>query len=249
MTDDKRIRLAKLLAQRGIASRRKAEEIIAAGRVRVNGAVAPLVTLVDPATDAIELDGKPLPGEPPKSYFLLYKPKGYITTRSDPQGRPSVIDLVKHLPVRVETVGRLDYDTEGALLLTNDGELAHKLTHPSSEVPKRYIARVDGTPDVADIRKVETGVKLHDGITAPAKIHVGDQHKGGAWVEIVVTEGRNRLVRRMLQSIGHPVIDLLRESFAGVSVKGLQAGQLRELTPDEVHILKNLPRAKHRPKA
>jgi pseudouridine synthase len=206
----------------------------------VNGEVAPLVTLVDPATDVIEVDGKPLPGEPPKSYYLLYKPKGYITTRSDPQGRPSVIDLVRDLPVRVESVGRLDYDTEGALLLTNDGELAHRLTHPSHEVPKRYLARVNGVPTPDTVRQVEAGVELPDGITAPARMHVGDKHAGGAWVEIIVTEGRNRLVRRLLMHVGHPVIDLLRESFAGISIKGLQAGETRPLTADEVAHLKEI---------
>lgn len=144
------------------------------------------------------------------------------------------MEFIRDLPVRVESVGRLDYDTEGALLLTNDGELAHKLTHPSHEVPKRYIARVNGVPSAETVRRVETGVELPDGVTAPAKMHVGDQHAGGAWVEVTVTEGRNRLVRRLLMAVGHPVIDLLRESFAGISIKGLQAGQVRPLTPDEV---------------
>src|SRR5262245_58516128 len=143
---DQTMRLARLLALRGIASRREAERVIADGRVTVNGEVASGVVLVDPETDNIRVDGRPIPGEPEKLYFLLYKPKGVLVTRDDPKGRPSVYELLGDLGAKVEAVGRLDYDTEGALLLTNDGALAHALTHPKHQVPKRYLAKVYRTP-------------------------------------------------------------------------------------------------------
>lgn len=240
MTKPATVRLAKLLAERGIASRRAAEEIIAAGRVTVNGAVATVTTPVDPAHDAVAVDGRPLPGKPPLVYYLLYKPRGYITGRADPQGRRSVLDLVAGLPVRVEPVGRLDYDTEGALLLTNDGRLAHRLTHPSSEAPKRYIASVEGVPDAADIRAIERGIDLEDGRTAPARARLVAAGKDGARIEITVTEGRNRLVRRMLLAIGHPARKLRRESFARISVRGMKRGEVRPLTAEEVQRLRDM---------
>lgn len=228
------------MSQRGVASRRAAEELIATGEVTVNGQVAGIVTFVDPDSDVVKVRGVRLPGEQQKAYYVMYKPRGFITGRADPQGRRSVLELASNLPVRVEPVGRLDYDTEGVLLLTNDGHLAHALTHPSREVPKRYIARVDGVPDGDTVRRIETGVELDDGTTAPAKIHVGDRHKGGAWVEVIVTEGRNRLVRRMMLAVGYPVIELRREGFAGITLRGLRPGEIRPLTDDEVQRLRDL---------
>lgn len=247
MTDDtaNKMRLAKVIAQRGIASRRAAEELINAGLVRVNGEVAGVVTFVDPETDDIEVQGKRLPARPRKSYYVLNKPRGYITTRSDPQGRPSVLDLVKHLPVRVESVGRLDFDTEGVLLLTNDGELAHALTHPSREVPKRYVATVEGVPDDAALQAIRTGVKLDDGWTAPAKARLL-KATGDARVEVTVHEGRNRLIRRMLKTVGYPVFALRRERFAGISAEGMEPGAVRELTDAEVKDLRILAERKSR---
>jgi pseudouridine synthase len=233
------MRLAKLIAQRGVASRRAAEELIAAGVVTVNGEVAKVTTPVDPETDVVHVRGQRLPAEPKKKYYVLNKPRGYITTRSDPQGRPSVLALIEHLPVRVEPVGRLDFDTEGVLLLTNDGELAHALTHPSREVPKRYVATVEGVPDEAALQAIRTGVKLDDGWTAPAKARLL-KATGDARVEITVHEGRNRLIRRMLKAVGYPVFALRRERFASISVEGMEPGVVRELTPAEVrdlHIL------------
>ena len=239
MTDEERktMRLAKLIAQRGVASRRTAEELIASGVVRVNGEVAKVTTPVDPENDVVEVNGKRLPAEPKKKYYVLNKPRGYITTREDPRGRPSVLDLVKHIPVRVETIGRLDYDSEGVLLLTNDGDLAHALTHPSREVPKRYVATVEGVPDAAALAAIEKGVMLDDGMTAPAKARLL-KDTGDARIEITVHEGRNRLIRRMMKAVGHPVFALRRERFASISAEGMELGDVRELTEEEVRDLR-----------
>lgn len=242
MSDDvARVRLAKLLADRGLASRREAEGIIAEGRVTVNGEVAGVVTLVTDA-DVVRLDGRPLPSPPKSVYFLLFKPRGYITGRDDPHGRKSVLDLVDHLGTRVEPVGRLDYETEGALLLTNDGELAHKLTHPSTRVPKRYHVKVYRTPSEAKLQLIRDGkVYLEDGVVQPALVRVIDAtDTENAWVEITVTEGRNRMIRRLFQQLRHPVSKLRRESFATLSIRGLERGQVRALTPDELRRIKDL---------
>ena len=235
------MRLSKLLAQRGVASRREAEDLIAAGRVSVDGEVVRQIVPVNPQTADVRVDGKPLPPAPPKVYYLMYKPRGYITGRNDPKGRKSVLDLVEDLPFRVEPVGRLDFDTEGALLLTNDGDLANALTHPSRKVPKRYRAKVYRTPDDADLRAIATGVYLDDGRTAPAKVRVVEAtDKTNAWIEITVTEGRNRLIRRMFEKLGHPVSKLRRESFATVSIRGLERGQVRALTRNELKRLQDV---------
>jgi 23S rRNA pseudouridine2605 synthase len=236
-----RVRLAKWMAKRGVASRREAETAIAAGRVTVNGVVAALGAQIDPVADVVRFDGKPLPEEAEKVYYLLYKPKGFITGRDDPEGRRSVLELLEGLAVRVEPVGRLDFDTEGALLFTNDGDLAHALTHPSRNVPKRYTAKVYRTPDASDLRAIRTGVFLDDGRTAPAKVRLTDKtDKENAWVEVTVTEGRYRLIRRMFAQLGHPVSKLRRESFATISIRGMERGQLRPLTGAEVERLRAL---------
>lgn len=233
-------RLARLMAHRGVASRREAEEMITDGRVRVNGQVVTAPCLVDPAVDEIRVDGKPLPSEPPKVYYLYYKPKGVLTTRDDPEGRPTVFDVVDDLPFRVEPVGRLDFDTEGALILTNDGDLAHKLTHPSGEVPKRYLVKVWKRPSDEKLDAIRRGrVYLDDGPTLPAKVRVLEQTEAGnCWIEVTVTEGRNRLIRRMFQQLRHPVAKLRRESFATVSLRGLERGMVRPLTDAEVRRLR-----------
>jgi 23S rRNA pseudouridine2605 synthase len=251
MGDRSEERLAKVLAHRGVASRRDAEEMIRQGRVTVNGQVAQTpATFVDLEQDHVKVDGRNLPQPAPPVYLLIYKPRGFITGRDDPQGRKSVLDLVEDLKWKVEPVGRLDFDTEGALLLTNDGDLAHQLTHPSRDVPKRYLAKVYRTPDAADLRTLEEGVYLPDGKTKPAKARVLEgTRKGNAWVEITVTEGRNRLVRRMLAQLGHPVSKLRRESFATLSIAGMQRGQVRRLTPDEVRRLKDVAEGRNPSKA
>lgn len=235
------VRVAKLIAERGMTSRRDAEAWIKDGRVAVNGSVldSPAV-VVNPAFDTVLVDGKALPPRPDMVYYLMYKPRGVIVTRSDPQGRKSVFDLV-NVNERVESVGRLDFDTEGALLLTNDGDMAHALTHPSREIPKRYMAKVYRTPDNRDIKAIQEGVFLDDGRTKPAKVRVLDAtDKTNAWVEITVTEGRNRLIRRLFAQLGHPVSKLRRETFATLTIRGMERGQVRRLTHAEVQRLKDL---------
>lgn len=236
------IRLAKLMARRGLCSRREAEEWIAAGRVTVDGVVVTAPVGVDPEKQVIKVDRKRLPEEPHHVYLLMYKPKGYITGRDDPEGRPSVHDLLPDGYARVEPVGRLDFDTEGALLLTNDGDLAHKLAHPSMKVPKRYLAKVYRRPSPHQLTQIEKGeLFLEDGRVAPAKVRVVEAtDKENCWVEITVTEGRNRLIRRLFAQIHHPVSKLRRESFATISIRGLERGQSRPLTGAEVRRLKDL---------
>lgn len=234
-------RLAKILAARGIASRREAERMIEAGRVLVNGVVATHPGHPTAPTDHIKVDDKPIPREPRKVYLLLNKPKGYITGRDDPRGRPSVLELLGALPQRVEPIGRLDFNTEGALILSNDGDLAHALTHPSRGVPKRYLAKVYRRPSEDTIARLEKGIVLDDGRTAPCKVRVLEAtDQGNAWIEVTVTEGKNRLVRRMLATIGHPVSKLRRESFATVSVRDLPVGSFRLLTAEEVARLREI---------
>jgi pseudouridine synthase len=234
-----RVRLAKLLAQRGVSARRKAEELIAQGEVTVNGQTVPVVTMVDPERDRVEVRGKRLPMAPAPSYYLINKPSGYITARNDPRGRRSVLDLCADLPVRVEPVGRLDYETSGALLLTNDGRLAHRLTHPSRLVAKTYFARVKGVPGAAAMKAIENGLDLEDGRTAPARVRLLKKDAAGnSRLEITVTEGRNRLVRRMMFAVGHPVLSLERRSFAGIGVGRLRQGEIRELSEQEIAALR-----------
>ncbi|HND29424.1 MAG TPA: pseudouridine synthase [Myxococcota bacterium] len=244
MEVDGKQRLAKVLAARGIASRREAEKLIEKGLVEVDGEVIrhpghP----VDPDHERIYVDGKLTPTTPRKAYYLLNKPTGYIVSRADPDGRRSVLELLPELPERVEPVGRLDINTEGALLLTNDGALAHSLTHPSREIPKRYLVKVWKEPNERKLAQLETGVHLEDGKTAPAKVRIVESTDGGnTWLELTVTEGRNRLVRRMFAAIGHPVSKLKRVSFATISVRDLPVGQFRLLTAEEVTRLRELAR-------
>jgi 23S rRNA pseudouridine2605 synthase len=225
------MRLNAYLARAGVASRRKADELIKAGRVRVNGEVGQLNTFVG-AADRVEVDGEEV--RPQRlAYVLLHKPDGVLTTASDPQGRPTVVDLVRH-DVRVVPVGRLDVETTGALLLTNDGELAHRLAHPKYEVEKVYEAEVDGDPSEGALRRLAEGVELEDGLTAPAEV----RRLGPSRIELSIHEGRNRQVRRMLEAVGHPVRRLHRRRYAGLTLEGLNPGHWRELTPDEVRVLR-----------
>jgi len=236
------IRIAKLIASRGLASRREAEDWIREGRVKINGEILDNPgTLVDPEKDHIRVDGKALPEPQEFVYYLMFKPRGTITTRKDPQGRKSVIELLGETEVRVEPVGRLDFDTEGALLFTNDGALAHKLTHPSTRVPKRYVAKVWRTPNEKTLERLKRGVHLDDGKTAPCKVRVLDSTDGGnARVEITVVEGRNRLIRRMLQAVNHPVSKLRRESFATLTVRDMERGAVRRLTLEEIRRIREV---------
>jgi len=227
------VRLNAYLARAGVASRRKADELIKAGRVTVNGEPGQLNTFVG-KQDRVELDGRLLARQA-LSYVLLHKPAGVVTTASDPHGRPTVVELVSDFPVRVVPVGRLDADTTGALLLTNDGELAHRLAHPRYEVEKVYEADVEGEPSDDALRRLETGVELDDGLTAPARA----RRLGPGKVELVIHEGRKHQVKRMLEAVGHPVTRLHRSRYAGLTLKGLGPGDSRELTGAEVERLRS----------
>jgi 23S rRNA pseudouridine2605 synthase len=226
-------RLQKVLARAGQGSRRVCEELIADGRVTVNGEVAILGRRVDVATARVEVDGILLPVAPDLVYYLLNKPAGVITTAADPHGRPTVLDLVPAKP-RVFTVGRLDQDTEGLLVLTNDGDLAQLLAHPSHGVDKEYVAEVEGgTPAPGALRQLRQGVELHDGRTAPAAVGV----LAPGMLRIVIHEGKNRQVRRMCDAIGHPVRRLVRTRIGPLRDTGLAPGQWRPLAAPEVRAL------------
>ena len=225
-------RLQKVLAQAGLGSRRTCEDLIAEGRVTVNGEVATLGTRADPEADDIEVDGARIGVRQGLAHYLLNKPAGVVTTASDPQGRPTVVALVPADP-RVYPVGRLDADTEGLLLLTNDGELAHRLTHPSFGVDKEYLAEVNGTPSRGALRRLREGVELDDGPTAPARVSLVGDHT----LRITIHEGRNRQVRRMCEAVGHPVRRLVRVRIGPLADRRLPPGEWRPLTQAEVRAL------------
>ena len=226
------MRLNAFLARAGVASRRKADELIKAGRVVVNGEPGQLNTFVS-ARDRVEVDGRQVTAQR-LVYVLLHKPAGVVTTASDPHGRPTVVDLVRH-DVRVVPVGRLDADTTGALLLTNDGDLAHRLAHPKYEVEKVYEAQVEGEPSDEALRVLAQGIELEDGVTAPAEA----RRLGPSTVEISIHEGRNRQVRRMLEAVGHPVRRLHRSRYAGLTLDGLNPSEWRELDESELESLRS----------
>jgi 23S rRNA pseudouridine2605 synthase len=225
------MRLNAWLARAGVASRRGADELIKAGRVMVNGEPGQLNTFVQ-SRDEVCLDGTPL-AKQRLAYVLLHKPAGAVTTARDPQGRTTVVDLVKH-PSRVVPVGRLDADTTGALLLTNDGELAHRLAHPRYEVDKVYEVETWTQPTDADLQRLRDGIELDDGPTRPATVHRID----GARIELTIHEGRNRQVKRMLEAVGHRVKRLHRSRYGPLDVEGLEPGAWRELEPSEVDRLR-----------
>jgi pseudouridine synthase len=234
------LRLNAYLARAGVASRRHADELIKAGRVRVNGEPGQLNTFVQRG-DRVEVDGEEVSAQR-LAYVLLFKPGGTVTTASDPQGRPTVVELVE-LPERVVPVGRLDADTTGALLLTNDGPLAHKLAHPRYGVEKTYEVEVEGEPDDAALRALADGVELEDGRTAPAKV----RRLGPSSIELTLHEGRKRQVKRMCEAVGHPVRRLHRSVYAGLTLEGLEPAEWRELEPSEVERLRKTPaRARRR---
>ena len=225
------MRLNAYLARAGVASRRGADELIKAGRVTVNGEPGQLNTFVQ-SRDRVELDGE-LVERQPLTYILLHKPAATVTTARDPQGRPTVVELVEH-PARVVPVGRLDADTTGALVLTNDGELAHRLAHPRYEVEKVYEAEVKGTPSDEALERLRQGIELEDGPTSPANAR---RLRPGR-VELAIHEGRKHQVKRMLAAVGHPVTQLHRSRYAGLTLEGLEPGQWRELEPSEMERLK-----------
>lgn len=229
-------RLQKILARAGIGSRRASEEFIAAGRVTVNGEVAVLGRRVDPEVDAIALDGIPVGTKADLAYYLINKPVHIMCTASDPQGRPTVIELVPRTP-RVFPVGRLDWETEGLLVLTNDGDLSHRLTHPSFGVEKEYLVEVEGVPSRAALRLFREGIDLKDGRTAPASANLVTTQGENAAIEVIIHEGRNRQVRRMCEALGHPVRRLVRTRIGPISDRTLGPGLWRHLEPGEVRSL------------
>ncbi len=239
-------RLQKVMAAAGIASRRKCEEMILNGLVEVNGEIVKTLGVkVDPAVDRIVVGNKPIRSEK-KLYLMMNKSKGVITSAKDPQGRKVVSDFLPGIKERVYPVGRLDYDTEGLLLLTNDGEFANLLTHPSHHVPKTYRATVKGVPHGTQLEKLQAGIKLEDGMTAPAEVeyHDVDTDKNEATITITIHEGRNRQVRRMFEAIGHKVIRLKRIRFGELGLESLGRGKYRHLTPQEVKELFDLAHSK-----
>jgi len=230
-----KVRIQKIIANSGITSRRKAEALIKEGRVTIDGQkVSKPGTLADPQKDRIRVDGKLIPGDNKKIYILLYKPRGYITSLNDPQGRPKVIDLLKKIKANVFPVGRLDYNAEGALLLTNDGSLTQRLLHPRFAVPRTYLVKVKGFPDAKTIKALRTGIHLSDGITCPARVAFSEKTKKNSWVRITVKEGRNKLIRRLFAAVGHPVLKLKRIKFGPFSLGKLSPGEYRIISPEEV---------------
>jgi 23S rRNA pseudouridine2605 synthase len=234
-------RLQKVIARAGIASRRKSEDLIKEGRVKVNGKVVTELGLKVSSSDKVEVNEIQIEKEEPV-YFLLYKPRGVISSVNDEKGRKVVTDFFPHLKERIYPVGRLDYDTSGLLVLTNDGEFANLLMHPKSEIDKVYVAKIKGIPSKENLRKLEKGIRLEDGKTAPARVKLlsADNKKQSAIVEITIHEGRNRQVRRMFEAIGHDVLKLKRERYAFLTLNGLKTGDAREITPHEVKQLRAL---------
>lgn len=231
-------RLQKIIAKCGIASRRKAEELIQEGLVKVNGVKATIGMKADLQRDHIKVQGKLISNVESKVYLFFNKPVQCITAMSDAERRPTVKDYLKRVRVQVFPVGRLDYNSEGLLIVTNDGELANAILHPKNKIPKTYRVKVDGQPDETDILKLEKGIKLEDGITAPAKVKIVKRLKANSWVDITIHEGRKRQVRRMFDRIGHSVIKLIRIKINGFQLAGLKPGEYRYLEPEEVAKLK-----------
>lgn len=231
-------RLQKILARAGVASRRAAEQLIIDGEVRVNGkVVSELGARADVARDRIEVRGQPIAREE-HVYFVVHKPRGMVTTLSDPEGRPSLSELLTGIEQRVYPVGRLDFHTSGALLLTNDGDLAQALLHPSREVPKTYVVKLNFQADDRTLQALRDGVTLDDGYhTRPARVAELRVEEGKSWLEITITEGKNRQIHRMVEAVGARVMRLSRLSFAGISSEGLRPGQLRPLERHEVTML------------
>ena len=231
-------RLQKIISQAGIASRRAAEAMILEGRVQVDGVIVrELGVKYDPVQVEIKVDGKAIRSAENHVYYLLNKPKGYVSTTSDERGRRTVLDLLPEVKERIYPIGRLDMNTEGLLLLTNDGELVNGLLHPRYEVQKTYVARIAKGLSEEEITALREGVKLEDGLTAPARVLVLAEEPGRTRVEITIHEGRNRQVRRMFQAVGHEVLALKRTAFAGLTLEGVKRGEHRALADDEIKML------------
>jgi 23S rRNA pseudouridine2605 synthase len=233
--DDGLVRLQKLLAQSGVASRRRCEELMLAGLVEVDGEVVTrLGTKVDPRTAVVRVEGRRLPPVSAHVYLVLNKPRGVVSTMSDPEGRRTLADFVSGRPERLFHVGRLDTDTEGLILLTNDGDFAQRVAHPSYELDKTYVAEVDGRVTKGVVRRLRDGVTLDDGPVHVSAARVVQENAQRSIVELTIHEGRNRIVRRLLDEVGHPVRKLTRTAIGPVVLRGLRSGELRELTNDEL---------------
>jgi 23S rRNA pseudouridine2605 synthase len=244
------VRLQKVIADAGVASRRKAEELITAGRVMVNGQVIrELGTRVDPEKDHVKVDGRHLKPAPPQTFIMLNKPKGVISTLSDPEGRPTIKHLLHGISLRIFPVGRLDFDTEGLMLLTNDGEIAQALLHPRYHVPKTYSVKVKGVLSDEQIGQLERGVSLDDGMTAPAIVKKMHKTEANSWIEITIHEGRKHQVKRMLEVVGHPVLKLERVRFGPLTLSDLPPGQFRFLTDREANAIREVVKARVRREA
>lgn len=231
------MRLAKYLAQAGIASRRQAEELIKQGRIKINGSVVlDLTTPVDPESDRVEFDSRLVGSEEPV-YIMLYKPSGFICTVNDPRGRATVMELVKKVKQRIYPVGRLDYDTEGLLLLTNDGQFTNLIIHPRYKIDKKYEACIKGYIEDDELDILRAGVNLEDGMTAPAQVRLLKRDECISMIEIIIHEGRKRQIKRMCRAIGHPVVYLKRTALGFLTLQGLEKGQYRHLERDEVKAL------------
>jgi len=232
-------RLQKILAGAGVASRRASERLIVDGRVRVNGKiVTELGTKADGRRDKIEVDGRRIVSEKP-AYYVLNKPRGVVSTLSDPEGRETIKDNLKGIPERVFPVGRLDYHTSGVLLLTNDGEMSEALLRPAKNVPKTYVVKLKGHLDIPELDRIRKGIELDDGyVTKPAEVFVLRQEKGHTWVQLTLTEGKNRQIRRMGDAIGRRVMRLSRTIFAGIGIDGLRPGDYRPMRARELEKLK-----------
>ena len=234
------MRINKFLAEKGVASRRHADEMIAAGRVKINGAVATLGANVEERDEVLVDDVLLSREEKKEEYYIMNKPKGVICTVSDDRGRKTVMDLLPDSVGRVFPVGRLDYETEGLLILTNDGDLAFRLTHPTSEIPKTYLVRIEGTMTEKDLNPIRSGVELDGVLTKKCKAHIVETDKAYTKVHITITEGRNRQVRRMFEAIGRSVAFLKRVSIGRLKLTGLDRGEVRPLTEQEIAYLKGM---------
>lgn len=230
------VRLQKAIAHAGLMSRRAAEDLIAEGRVAVNGVTARLGDRVDVESQEVTVDGDPIPVRPDLETYLVYKPVGVVSTASDPQGRPTVVDLVDS-EARLYPVGRLDLDSEGLILVSNDGTLTERVTHPRYGITKKYLAEVIGTPRPAEIRRLETGVELDDGPARAVRASLKGVHRGRAQIQLVMEEGRNREVRRMLEAIGYETVRLVRTAIGPITDPGLKPGESRLLDNTQIALL------------
>ena len=234
------MRINKFLAEKGLASRRHADEMVSAGRVKINGKVAVLGENVED-NDVVEVDGQVLSREEKQEkYYIMNKPKGVVCTVSDDRGRKTVMDFLPEGVGRLYPVGRLDYETEGLLILTNDGDLAFRLMHPMNEIPKTYMAKIEGTMTEKDLNRIRSGIELDGVLTKKCKAHIVETHKEYTKVHVTITEGKNRQVRRMFEAIGRTVILLKRVQIGNLKLKGLDRGEVRELTQDEILQLKGI---------